>query len=187
MVPPRVSNLHDDCNARNNDAVKCLPQIYVCKPKREIPFQRPAANIFLYHKSIFYISAWSESNLIFGLMLLQCWPRSLPNQCQYKNSPNAWKPTSTTALRNYIARKTQLMLKTVWLQLASIATNCKHTDWTHPGDICASPSCHRIKHSATKPLVSAHLFRLISFKTTCNSKIVKGSTSGKPLADVFFQ
>ena len=113
MVPPRVSNLHDDCKARNNDAVKCLLQIYVCKPKREIPFQRPAANIFQYHKSIFYISAWSESNLIFGLMLLQCWPRSLPNQCQYKNSPNAWKPTITTAPRNYIARKTQLMLKTV--------------------------------------------------------------------------
>ena len=58
----------------------CFLQIFACKPNRKFPFQRDAANIFQYHEGILYTCAWSEPNLMFGLMFFQCWPPSLVDQ-----------------------------------------------------------------------------------------------------------
>ena len=75
------------------------------------------------------------------------------------------------------------IVKTVWLQLASKRPTASIPLKTSRRHLCKSKLPY-IKHSATKPLASAHLFRFISFKTNCNSEIVKGCMSGKPLADV---
>ena len=87
------------------------------KPNREIPFQRPAASTFQYHKGILYTCAWSESNLIFGLMPLQFWPQSLV-LCK------KMYVILSTAIGRQLLGESKLppfgnIVKTAWLQLAS--------------------------------------------------------------------